>query len=502
MKRVVPIAFALMFAVRIPTAHAQTASRNNVFTVVKEIPGRKTTWIVTYSGDPPFRIGDHDYPGQPKREYTLQFGDGCDDDAPKTDCNHPLKVGETFGHDNEIPATGEAKGSMVMFNDREFTIIELKGAGGNSSVSHVYKILNVKEEKASSDDTVTQRAPSRKDIPSIAKAANGAIVTIVTAVDDKPIALGTGFIVSADGVILTNYHVIKTGNVAAVKFSDGTALAVDGLLAADKNRDLAVIKIHGKTFRTLILGNSDQIQIGEDVVAIGNPLGLELTVSNGILSGVRSDEKEGGKFLQTTAPISHGSSGGPLFNMRGQVIGINSMYYEGGENLNFAIPVNDAKHLLRRQSAKLQGLPNEPDLNAPKADVPPTPKVIANERLRAFTECKMEHNRYSYSIVHYSVECGPLSSGTSESGLFSRGSTTKPNRWHSPKSANLSKPIDGRSSTVLATVATGLVGLRKKLVRRIEKLNSEPYAVRVAVLKDSTSLVDRYVLHFYEVTNP
>jgi hypothetical protein len=220
-----------------------------------------------------------------------------------------------------------------------------------------------------------QSVPSRKDIPTIAKAANGAIVTIVTADNDKPIARGTGFLVKPDGVILTNYHVIENGNVAIVKFSDGTILPVDGVLAADKDRDLAVIKIHGKTFRTLTLGDSDQIQVGEEVVAIGNPLGLELTVSNGILSGVRVTKEEG-KFLQITAPISHGSSGGPLFNMFGEVVGINTMYLEGGENLNFAIPVNDAKNLLRNQSTKLQQLPNEPEADAPKADArrPDAPK--------------------------------------------------------------------------------------------------------------------------------
>ena len=160
-----------------------------------------------------------------------------------------------------------------------------------------------------------QSVPPRKDIPAIAKAANGAIVTIITAVNDKPIAQGTGFLVSADGVIVTNYHVIENGNVAVVKFPDGTVLPVDGVLAADKVRDLAIIKIHGKTFRTLTLGNSDRIQVGEEVVAIGNPLSLESTVSNGIISGVRTSKEQGGKFLQTTAPISPGSSGGPLFNM-------------------------------------------------------------------------------------------------------------------------------------------------------------------------------------------
>lgn len=212
-----------------------------------------------------------------------------------------------------------------------------------------------------------QLAPPRKDIPAIAKSANGAIVTVITATDDKPITQGTGFLVSADGVIVTNYHVIKEGNLAIVKFPDGTVLPVAGVLATDKVRDLAIIKIHGKTFRTLALGDSDDIQVGEEVVAIGNPLLLESTVSNGIISGVRTS-KELGKFLQTTAPISPGSSGGPLFNMRGEVVGINTLYLEGGENLNFAIPVNDAKLLLSHQSAKLQNLPNGRGTDTPEPD--------------------------------------------------------------------------------------------------------------------------------------
>jgi hypothetical protein len=215
-----------------------------------------------------------------------------------------------------------------------------------------------------------QSAPPKKDIPAIAKAANGAIVTIIAANNDKPIAQGTGFLVSADGVIVTNYHVIETGNVAIVKFPGDTAFPVDGVLAADKVRDLAIIKIHGKTFRTLALGDSDGIQVGEEVVAIGNPLLLESTVSNGIISGVRTSKEQGGKFLQTTAPISPGSSGGPLFNIRGEVVGINTLYLEGGENLNFAIPVNDAKLLLSHQYAKLQNLPNE-HMSAP-TDAPPS----------------------------------------------------------------------------------------------------------------------------------
>ncbi|HEV2523339.1 MAG TPA: trypsin-like peptidase domain-containing protein [Candidatus Acidoferrales bacterium] len=207
-----------------------------------------------------------------------------------------------------------------------------------------------------------QTAPPRKDIPAIAKAANGAIVSIVMSnKDGQVIAQGSGFLISKDGVILTNYHVIAEGSSAVVKLPDGATYVVDGALASDKARDIALIKAHGQDFRTLPLGDSDRVQVGEDVVAIGNPLSLESTVSNGILSGIRAVEEEGGKYLQITAPISPGSSGGPLFNMAGEVIGITTMYLKGGENLNFAIPINDAKRLLLAKSTQIQALPNEPE---------------------------------------------------------------------------------------------------------------------------------------------
>jgi S1-C subfamily serine protease len=206
-----------------------------------------------------------------------------------------------------------------------------------------------------------QSVPSREDIPSIAKAANGAVVSIV--MSDKngnPIAQGSGFLVSRDGLIVTNYHVIAQGISAVVKLPDGAFFAVDGVVAFDKARDVALIKAHGEDFRMLTLGNSDRVEVGQEVVAIGNPLSLESTVSNGIVSGIRTDEDLGGKFLQVTTPISPGSSGGPLFNMAGDVIGITTLYLKGGENLNFAIPINDVKRLLlQANSAKLQNFPNE-----------------------------------------------------------------------------------------------------------------------------------------------
>jgi S1-C subfamily serine protease len=236
-----------------------------------------------------------------------------------------------------------------------------------------------------------QSAPPRKDIPTIAKAANGAIVSIITSdKDGKPLAQGTGFLVSTDGRIVTNYHVIEGASSAIVKLPDGAFYDVDGVVAFDKARDLAVIKAHGQSFHVLTLGNSDRVQVGEEIVAIGSPLSLESTVSSGIVSGIRTIETPNAaasqiqlppgyedakpvkgppatsyaKYLQITAPISPGSSGGPLFNMAGEVVGVTTLYLEGGENLNFAIPINDAKLLLSADS-KVQDFASTQD-EAPK----------------------------------------------------------------------------------------------------------------------------------------
>jgi Trypsin-like peptidase domain len=206
-----------------------------------------------------------------------------------------------------------------------------------------------------------------RSIPEIARAAKGAVVSIMMSDrDGKPIAEGSGFFVSKGGLILTNYHVIAEGTSALVKLPDGAFYLVDGVVAADKVRDIAVIKARGEGFRALALGNSDRVRVGEGVVAIGNPLSLESSVSNGIVSGIRTDEGLGGKFLQITTPISPGSSGGPLFNMEGEVVGITTMYLKGGENLNFAIPINEVKPLLKIHSSNLLNFPNESGTATPQ----------------------------------------------------------------------------------------------------------------------------------------
>ena len=191
-----------------------------------------------------------------------------------------------------------------------------------------------------------QLTASQKDIPALARRSVKAVVLIVVSdKTGKEIGRGSGFVVSSDGKVVTNYHVIAGADSAIIKFPSGAFYLVEGVLAADQEKDIAVLKASGKDFSFLAMGDSDQVQIGEEVVAIGSPLGLlEATVSSGIVSGIR--EQGNLKFIQTTAPISPGSSGGALLNLKGDAIGITSEIYTKGQNLNLAVPVNYIKPLL------------------------------------------------------------------------------------------------------------------------------------------------------------
>jgi serine protease Do len=161
-------------------------------------------------------------------------------------------------------------------------------------------------------------------------------------------SLGTGFIISDDGYILTNDHVVDGADEIKVKLADGRTFSatVKGL---DPKLDLALVKIEaGKNLPAVKLGDSDQLRIGEWVMAIGNPFGLEQTVTVGIVSAKGRVIGAGpyDDFIQTDASINPGNSGGPLFNVSGEVVGINTAIVSGGQGIGFAIPVNMAKQIV------------------------------------------------------------------------------------------------------------------------------------------------------------
>jgi S1-C subfamily serine protease len=159
-------------------------------------------------------------------------------------------------------------------------------------------------------------------------------------------ALGTGFIVGSDGIVVTNYHVIQGAFDADIKLHDGEVHDHIRVIDYDKRRDVALLKIRATGLPVVTLGNSNVVEPGDRAYAIGNPEGLECTISDGLISARRM--MEGTQMLQTSVPISHGSSGGPLYNVYGEVIGITTAgYMEGGaQNLNFAVPIRYVTVLL------------------------------------------------------------------------------------------------------------------------------------------------------------
>ena len=157
--------------------------------------------------------------------------------------------------------------------------------------------------------------------------------------------IGTGFLIWQDGRIATNLHVIIGAPSIVVKLPDGREFNRVEVLAIDERHDLAVIRIPARGLPALALGDSDQVKAGERVVAIGHPLGLGDTVSDGLVSAIRELDKDF-KVMQISAPIAHGSSGGPLLNDHAEVIGIAFMISNEGQNLNFAIPANYLKPML------------------------------------------------------------------------------------------------------------------------------------------------------------
>ncbi|MRG96745.1 S1C family serine protease [Polyangium spumosum] len=182
---------------------------------------------------------------------------------------------------------------------------------------------------------------------------------------------GTGFLIDEVGVVVTNHHVIEGAKSGWIKFANNAVYPDIEVLVDNAEVDLALLGIDLKKPREgdkvpdakpLELGDSEKIVVGERAIAIGNPLGLEHTLTDGLVSARRLHE--GRQWIQISVPISPGNSGGPLFNMRGEVIGINTAQYggalAGAQNLNMAVPVNELKRLIKSTYAARRklGAPN------------------------------------------------------------------------------------------------------------------------------------------------
>jgi serine protease Do len=175
-----------------------------------------------------------------------------------------------------------------------------------------------------------------------------------------PGGLGSGFIINEDGFLMTNFHVIEGETEISVEVYHQTGGELERksykqvrIIAINKFGDMALLKIEDKDapkFKYVLLGSADALFVGEGVFAVGSPLGLERTVTEGILS-TKTRQMAGELYLQTTTQINPGNSGGPLFNLRGEVVGITNMKITFGEGLGFAIPVESVRYFLDHREA-------------------------------------------------------------------------------------------------------------------------------------------------------
>lgn len=208
------------------------------------------------------------------------------------------------------------------------------------------------ETAASAEDVKKSAAPAgdpvaMKRVEELAESAKTSVVVITVAGrDGKRQGLGTGFVVSADGLIATNLHVVGEGRPIRVQLADRREFDVVEVHASDRALDLALLRIKGDRLTPLSLGDSDQIKQGQAIVVLGNPFGLKHSIVSGVVSGQR--EIEGRPMIQLAIPIERGNSGGPLLDLEGRVQGVVTLKSMVTSNLGFAVPSNSLKKLLQK----------------------------------------------------------------------------------------------------------------------------------------------------------
>ena len=194
---------------------------------------------------------------------------------------------------------------------------------------------------------VSAFAAEPASVAELAKKARPSIVLItMSGRESSDSRLGTGFVISADGLIATNLHVIGEARPISVQTADGKKLSVTEIRAWDRNLDLAVLKVDGKDLPALELGDSTMLEQGAPMVALGNPYGLKNSVVGGVISEVR--EIDGRRMLQLAMPVEPGNSGGPVLDGQGKVVGIVTLKSLVQQNIAFAVEVNALKPLLEK----------------------------------------------------------------------------------------------------------------------------------------------------------
>jgi Do/DeqQ family serine protease len=255
----------------------------------------------------------------------------------------------------------------------------IDAVGGNFIAAAVDKV-GPAVVRINSSRTVKTRRPAVLDDPFFREFFGGALEGAPSQRVER--GTGSGFVISADGVILTNAHVIEGADSVEVALKDGRKFQ-GKVLGTDPVTDVAVVKIQAGNLPVVSLGNSDQLRPGEWAIAIGNPLGLDNTVTAGIISATGRSSTDAGvpdkriNFIQTDAAINPGNSGGPLLNQRGEVVGMNTAIIGGAQGLGFAIPINSARRISEQLVAT--GKVDHPFLGIQMASITPDLKNEINK---------------------------------------------------------------------------------------------------------------------------
>ena len=240
-----------------------------------------------------------------------------------------------FAEDGDILVSGSEDGTILLW---DMTEAPLNIEGQNT---------DPQQDDTTADPPTEEQTATSKTPQQIAKKALASTVALtVLEANGKPSGYGSGFFVRP-GHIATNHHVIKQSTRIYFKLvGKETTYWVEDIVATDPTHDLALLRVSSVNIPVLSLANSDSVQIGETVYIVGNPRGWEGTISDGIVSSIRGEGNN--KWIQTTAPISPGNSGGAVLNSRGEVIGVATLSYEAdyAQNLNFAVPSNYLNALL------------------------------------------------------------------------------------------------------------------------------------------------------------
>ena len=262
------------------------------------------------------------------------------------------------GHQAPGAAQSPGAGSAAQMSNQNPAVVTVPAAAMNSA-NAMPAVANPK----SSATVPPKDAPLVElSTPDLVVLLDKSVVRISVKTDHGR-SIGSGFVIDPDGSIMTNYHVIEEATSAVVEFESGEKSDVIGFTTVDKDRDLAIIKINLDPSKLLKVRVAKELpKKGEKVMAFGAPKGLSFTSSDGIISAIRHTPeftaRKAGSFLQTTAPISPGNSGGPLVNMRGEVVGVNSFKVEG-ENLNFAASATDIRDVIEKRGTTLTPLSAE-----------------------------------------------------------------------------------------------------------------------------------------------